>query len=43
MNREPNVRELALSMKVAAAATTRKHGGIPDATGSNDMRNEEHI
>lgn len=32
---ELNVRVLALSIKAAAAAITRRHGCTPDASGSN--------
>ena len=35
MDGEPNMRILALPVKVAAVATAHKHGDIPDATGSN--------
>lgn len=35
VNGGPNVRTLALSIKMGAAVTSGKHGIIPDATGSN--------
>lgn len=37
INEDPNVRVLALSIKIAIAGPTCKHGCTPDATGYSVM------